>query len=167
MNKEELKKLQSELNSISEKRFSKFTDKQLEANDLVSQRNKDPKFIEKVIKSRIGFKMSDSSKKLISEKNKGRKHSLDSSIKKSLATKGIKKTKEHAKKISESLKGKEKSIEHKKKLSESKIGKSNLQTSKRNSELNSKIYKCKYCKRDIGGYANYVRFHNENCKNKN
>ena len=102
----------------------------------------------------------------IGKDNKARKHSLESSIKKSLATKGVKKSKEHIKKISNSLKGKEKTLEHKKKLSESKIGKGNLQTSKRNSELNSKVYQCKFCKRDIGGYANYVRFHNDNCKHK-
>jgi hypothetical protein len=166
MNKEELKKLQAELNSISQKKFSKRTDKQLEVDEIVSQRNKDPKFIEKVVKSRIGFKLSDNAKKLISEKNKGRKHSIESSIKKSVATKGIKKTKEHCKKISKGLKDKKKTNEHKKKLSESKIGKPNLETSKRNSELNSKVYKCKYCKRNIGGYANYIRFHNDNCKHK-
>jgi hypothetical protein len=166
MNKEELKKLQAELNSISQKKFSKRTDKQLEVDEIVSQRNKDPKFIEKVVKNRVGFKLSDNAKRLISEKNKGRKHSIESSIKKSVATKGIKKTKEHCKKISKGLKGKKKTNEHKKKLSESKIGKPNLETSKRNSELNSKVYKCKYCKRNIGGYANYIRFHNDNCKHK-
>jgi hypothetical protein len=166
MDKNKLKQLQAELNSISEKKFSKLSDKQLQANDLVSERNRDPKFIEKVKQSRLGFKMPDSSKKLISEKNKGRKHSLDSSIKKSLATKGIKKAKEHCNKISKSLKGKVKSDEHRNNLSKAKIGKPNLETSKRNSELNSKVYKCKFCKRNIGGYANYIRFHNENCKQK-
>jgi hypothetical protein len=64
MNKEELKKLQSELNSISQKKFSKLSDKQLAAADLTSSRNKEKEFREKVSKGRKNFikNMNDSKK---------------------------------------------------------------------------------------------------------
>lgn len=166
MNKDELKKLQAELNSISEKKFSKLSDAKLAANDLIAQRNKDKEFIKKVKEGKKGFKHSEEVKNKISQKNKGKKQSIESSIKKSIATKGKSKSEKHKQKISKALKGKSKSDEHRKKLAEARKGKQNKKLSDSNSKLNSTIYFCKYCKRDIGGYANFVRFHNNNCKHK-
>jgi hypothetical protein len=98
------------------------------------------------------------------KKNKGRKHSKEIRIKISESTKGIAKSKEHSDKIGKSLKGKVKSEEHKQKLSESKMGIKCEHTSKRNSEMNCKKFKCEHCYREIGGLANYKRFHGDNCK---
>jgi hypothetical protein len=100
------------------------------------------------------------------KKNKGRKHSKEIRIKISESTKGKPKTKEHSEKISNSLKGKAKSEEHKQKLSQSRIGIKCEHTSKRNSEMNSMKFKCEHCKREIGGLANYKRFHGDKCKSK-
>ena len=75
-------------------------------------------------------------------------------------------TKEHASKISKSLKGRKVSAETRKKISIAQTGKKNPNTSKRNTEMNSKRFTCEYCNREIGGWANYKRFHSDNCKQK-
>ena len=102
----------------------------------------------------------------LGKSNKG--NVVDESVKKriSYTLKGRVITEEHASKISKSLKGKEKSEEHKKNLSKSRMGIKCEHTSKRNTEMNSKKFKCKYCNREIGGLANYKRFHDDNCKMK-
>jgi hypothetical protein len=69
MNKEELKKLQAELNSISEKKFSKLSDAKLAANDVISQRNKEPKFIEKVSHGIKNYLSNITNEKSIERKN--------------------------------------------------------------------------------------------------
>lgn len=100
------------------------------------------------------------------KKNKGRKMSEEAKKKISESTKGKVVTKETRKKISDANKGKPKSEEHKQKLSESKMGIKCEHTSKRNSEMNSKRFKCEHCNREIGGWANYKRFHGDKCKLK-
>lgn len=166
MNKEQLKKLQAELNSISEKKFSKLSDAKLVANDLVAQRNKNPEFIKKVQEGRKGFIFPESAKKIIGDKNRGKIRTQEMRNKISSSTKGVKKTIEHKENISKGLTGKSKSIEHRRKLSIKRIGTTNKKLSENNSKLNSTIYHCEHCNRDIGGYANYIRFHNDNCKHK-
>lgn len=62
MNKEELKKLQSELNSITEKKFSKLSDFQLERNEKLIAINKvkSKDWIEKISNSTKGRKVKSS-----------------------------------------------------------------------------------------------------------
>lgn len=104
--------------------------------------------------------------KYVGTNNKGRTQSEEEKRKKSESTKGKPKSEEHSKKIAKALKGKPKSEEHKQKLSEARMGIKCDHTSKRNSEMNSKRFKCEHCSRDIGGWANYKRFHGDNCKHK-
>ena len=100
------------------------------------------------------------------KKNKGRILSEETKIKISESTKGKSKSEIHRKKISEAHKGKSVSEGTKKKISESRMGIKCEHTSKRNSEMNSKRFKCEHCGREIGGLANYKRFHADNCKKK-
>jgi hypothetical protein len=101
-------------------------------------------------KKNKGIKRTNEFREVVSEKLKGRVV-----------------TEEHRNKISSSLKGKAKSEEHKQHLSESKKGIKCQHTSNRNSEFNSMKFKCNNCQREIGGLANYKRFHGDNCKHKN
>ena len=47
------------------------------------------------------------------------------------------------------------------------MGKSQPQTSETNKKYNSMKFICPHCNREIGGRANFIRFHNDNCKSKN
>ena len=98
--------------------------------------------------------------------NKGRKVSQKLKSRLSKKLKGRVITEEHANKISKALKGKSKSKEHKQKLSKVTKGRKMPHTSKRNTEMNSKRFRCEHCNREIGGLANYKRFHSDNCKHK-
>ena len=100
----------------------------------------------------------------IGKANKGSKCAEDLKIQISEKLKGRVISNEHSKKISQSLKGKAKSDEHKQRLSEARIGIRCEHTSKRNSDMNSKKFKCEYCNREIGGLANYKRYHGNKCK---
>lgn len=102
--------------------------------------------------------------KKIGKKNKGRTMSSEAKKKISESTKGKVVTEETRKKMSNAHKGKPKSESHKQKLSEARMGIKCEHTSKRNSEMNSKRFKCEHCGRDIGGWANYKRFHGDECK---
>jgi len=104
--------------------------------------------------------------KKVGKMNKGNKVSdeLKSHLSKKLKGRVI--TKEHRDKISKGLTGRTLSEETKQKLSKSRIGIKCEHTSKRNTEMNSKRFKCEHCNRDIGGWANYKRYHGDNCKLK-
>lgn len=110
--------------------------------------------------------VSAQTKLAISKKAKGRKLTDETKRKISQAQKGKFVSEETREKMSASNKGKIVSKETRKKISESLKGKTNQALSKNNSKLNSTIYHCIYCNRDIGGFANYKRFHSDNCKLK-
>lgn len=157
-----LDKAREEFDHIENSEYGQLSDGQIRLNEHLrswaKQANEKARKVVTEAKTRA--------QKTNGKKNKGKKHSEEFKKKISNATSGIPKSKEHAKKISESLKDKPKSEQHKKRLSESRIGIKCEHTSKRNSEMNSKQFKCQHCGRDIGGLANYKRFHGDNCKNK-
>jgi hypothetical protein len=128
---------------------------------------KNPEIQKKIHQNNIGKKRNEESKIKISKSHIGKIATNDTKIKMSETRKGIKKTKEHIEKIKNSNIGKKRSIEHCEMMSNKLKGKPAPQTSKTNSIMNSLKFTCPYCFREIGGRANFIRFHNDNCKMKN
>jgi hypothetical protein len=145
------KRIKGNNNPIHKMQKNPFTDKQFIKINTERNRN------------RI---VSTETKLAISKKAKGRKLTDETKRKISVANKGKFVSKETREKMSASNKGKFVSKETREKISEANKGKTNQTLSKNNSKLNSEIYYCMYCNRDIGGFANYKRFHSDNCKMK-
>jgi hypothetical protein len=177
MTKEEIEKILKEADST----LGNYTDNQIKGfailrenikgkNNPIHKVKKNPFTDEEFIKTNSernrGRKHSDKTKKILSKKAKGRTHSEDAKQKIGKAHKGIPKSAEQVKKMSESNRGKKRSDDIRQKFSELKKGIPNPKTSETNKRLNSEKYLCEYCNREIGGRANYIRFHSENCKHK-
>ena len=177
MRKEDIEKILKE----ADKSLGNYSDNQLKGFATLSKRIKgnnnpihkmqknpftDKEFI-KINTERARNRIVTAETKLaISKKAKGRKLTDETKRKISAANKGKFVSKETREKMSASNKGKFFSKETRKKISEANKGKTNQALSKNNSKLNSKIYYCMHCNRDIGGFANYKRFHSDNCKMK-
>lgn len=177
MTKEEIERILKE----ADESLGNYTDRQLNGfaklsknikgeNNPIHKMKKNPFTDEEFIKinternrNRI---ISAETKKKLSNSHKGKKLSEEHKKSISDAQKGIPKTPEQIRKIAEANTGKKRSIETKRKFSELKKGVPNPTTSKTNKRLNSQIYLCEHCNREIGGRANYVRFHGDNCKKK-
>ena len=119
---------------------------------------------------RVSAKEYEELQKFASEQQKnerlGSKASQETKIKMSLQRKGVKKTEDHINKVTQSNTGKKRSVDIIKKMSEDRIGVPAPHTSETNKRMNSLKFICPYCNREIGGKANFVRFHNNNCKMK-
>lgn len=124
----------------------------------------EPSFIERNRLKRIGTISSEETKRKISIAHKGKK--LSEEHKKSIGDKqrGIPRNPESVKKTAEKNRGKKRSPEFVKTMSEIRKGVPAPQTSNTNRIMNTQKYTCPHCDREIGGRANFVRFHNENCK---
>lgn len=157
-----LKKAKEEFDHIEKSDYGQLTDGQIRLKEHLRSWSKAAN--EKARKADPTRRIENA--KYVGKNNKGRTQSEEEKRKKSESTKGKPKSEEHSKKIGKALKGKAKSEEHKQKLSEARMGIKCDHTSKRNSEMNSKRFKCEHCSRDIGGWANYKRFHGDNCKMK-
>ena len=177
MNKEDILKVLEEANASC----SNFTDNQLNGFAILSERIKgknnpihkmkknpftDKEFIKLNTERNRHRIVSDETRKAISDKAKGRKLSEQTKQKISEANKNKFVSNETRKKISEAITGRKISNETRKKISEANKGNTNEALSKNNSKLNSTIYHCVHCNRNIGGFANYKRFHSDNCKHK-
>ncbi len=81
---------------------------------LADSANKEKGYNKRIIpNSNLGMKLSEETKRKISEAGKGKKHDLLSILKMSLAKKGKKNSEEHRRKVSEALMGKKHSEERK------------------------------------------------------
>jgi predicted RNA-binding Zn-ribbon protein involved in translation (DUF1610 family) len=175
------KETQDMLNDLPNKKFAKLTDNQLAGIEVMSQKMRgennpihkmkknpfsDPEFIKKNSEKAKNRKASDETRKKISDSAKNRKASNETRKKMSVKRKGVPKNLNHITKIAKSNTGKKRSEEHCKMMSETRKGNPAPHTSKTNNKMNSLKFICPYCGREIGGRANFVRFHNENCKNK-
>jgi hypothetical protein len=125
---------------------------------------KNPDFIKRNSSKKKGTKLSEETKSKISKSRIG----IIS------PNKGKKASEETRKKLSKALIGRtpwNKGIIYddkiRKKMSEIRKGISQPKTSETNSKMNSLKFICPHCNREIGGRANFVRFHNDNCKYKN
>jgi hypothetical protein len=128
---------------------------------------KNPQIQKQIHQNNIGKKLTDETKLKISKKHIGKKATTETKIKMSETRKGIKKTKEHIQKIKNSNTGKKRTEEQKNHFSLIRLGVPQPKTSETNSKMNSLIFVCPHCQREIGGRANFIRFHNDNCKMKN
>ena len=108
-----------------------------------------PEERQKISESRKGIKLSDEHKRAIGDKQRG-----------------IPRNPESVRKSAESNRGKKRSPEILKMMSDIRLGVPAPHTSETNRKMNSLKFKCHYCHREIGGRANFVRFHNDNCKHK-
>lgn len=127
---------------------------------------KNPVILEKIRQSRIGFRHSEVTKQKLSQVAKDRVFSDETKLKISESNKGKQVSKETRQKLSLAAKGKKKTQEHIEKMRLSQIGKKNPKTSETNRLMNTMKFDCPHCKRQIGGKANFTRFHNDNCKLK-
>jgi len=173
------KEIQDMLNDLPNKKFGKLTDNQLAGIEVISQKMRgennpihkmeknpfsDPDFVKKNVEKKKGSKLSKETKDKISNSRKG----LVSPNKGKIASD------ETRKKLSKASKGRKpwnKGVIYdddvRKKMSEVRKGIPQPHTSKTNNKMNSLKFICPHCNREIGGRANFVRFHNDNCKMKN
>jgi hypothetical protein len=93
-----------------------------------------------------------------------KKATSETKNKMSLKRKGVKKTDDHVNKVAQSNTGKKRSPEFVQKMREDRLGVPAPHTSDTNKRMNSLKFICPHCQREIGGRANFVRFHNDNCK---
>jgi len=126
----------------------------------------DPEFIKRNSERNKGSKRSEESRKKISDSRKGIKLSEEHKRAIGEKHKGVPKNPESVKKAAESNRGKKRSPEFVKMMSEVRLGLPAPHTSNTNRRMNSQKYTCDHCGREIGGRANFVRFHNDNCKSK-
>jgi len=174
--------LQKTLDELSSKKLAKYTDNQLEGFEILSNRIKgknnpihkmknnpfkNPEIQKQIHQKNIGRKNTDKTKLKISKSHIGKKATIETKIKMSKTRKGVKKTKEHINKIKNSNTGKKRTEEQNKHSSLIRLGISKPNTSKTNKKMNSLKFICPHCNREIGGRANFIRFHNDNCKIKN
>jgi hypothetical protein len=123
-----------------------------------------PEFIRRNSERNRNRIRTEEEKNKISESKKGSTASPETKLKMSKKRKGVKKTEDHIEKIKNSNTGKKRTSEQVKKMSEVRLGVPAPHTSETNKRMNSKMYLCPHCNREIGGRANFVRFHNDNCK---
>jgi hypothetical protein len=102
----------------------------------------------------------------ISNSKKGKPLSEETRKKIGNSQRGVPKNPESVKKAAESNRGKKRSPEIVRMMSEIRIGKPQPKTAETNKRMNSLKFTCPHCNREIGGRANFVRFHNDNCKLK-
>jgi flagellar biosynthesis GTPase FlhF len=125
-----------------------------------------PDFIKKNSERQKNRVRTSEERKKISESKKGKKATEETKQKMSKTRKGRKRNPESVRKSAESNKGKKRSPEIIKMMSEVRIGVPAPHTSETNKKMNSLKFTCPYCNREIGGRANFVRYHNDNCKQK-
>lgn len=125
-----------------------------------------PDFIKRNSERNRGSKHSEETRKKISNSRKGIK--LSEEHKKAIGDKqrGVSKNPESVKKAAEKNRGKKRSLEFVKMMSEIRLGIPAPHTSETNKRMNTQKYMCTHCGREIGGRANFIRFHNDNCKFK-
>jgi len=126
----------------------------------------DPEFIKKNAERTKNRVVTDKTKKKISDSHKGKKLSEEHRKKIGVNQKGKPRNPEWVRKSAESNRGKKRSSEFVKKMSEDRLGVPAPHTSDTNKRMNSLKFICPHCEREIGGRANFVRFHNDNCKMK-
>jgi hypothetical protein len=127
----------------------------------------DPDFIKKNSERNRNRVVSEDTKKKISESRKGIKLSEEHKKTISNKLKGRIPSPEAVKKAAEKNRGKKRSPEFVKMMSEVRMGVPAPHTSETNKKMNSLKFTCPHCNREIGGRANFVRFHNNNCKYRN
>lgn len=126
-----------------------------------------PEVIEKIVQKTTGQKRNDETKLKISKSKTGKKATNETKLKMSKTRKGVSRNIESVKKGAASNTGKKRTEEQKKHFSLIRKGVPQPKTSETNSKMNSLIFVCPHCQREIGGRANFIRFHNDNCKMKN
>lgn len=126
-----------------------------------------PEIIEKIKLKNKGKKLSEETKNKISQKAVGRKQTEETKNKIRLGNIGKVVTDYTRQKISKANTGRKKSEQEIEKIRLRLIGVPNAKTSETNKRLNSMKFTCQHCNRTIGGKANFIRFHNDNCKSKN
>ena len=109
---------------------------------------------------------TEETKDKIRQKALGRKLSAETRKKIGDAQRGKVIPPEVVEKIAKANRGKKRTPEQIKAISERMTGIPNPTTSETNRRMNSMIFNCSHCGRDIGGRANFVRFHDDNCKSK-
>jgi hypothetical protein len=168
--------IQKILDELPNKKFSKLSDANLwkfenQIGRKVPEEHQ-KKMVEQARKVTKGKKLSDEHKKKIKKSNTGiKKKPLTDIHKKFLSDKfkGRIFSQETKDKISKSVKKiqkKPQEIERLRKLASEQKGKPAPHTTNTNKIMNTKKFICPHCLREIGGRANFVRFHNENCKQK-
>lgn len=125
-----------------------------------------PESRKKISEANKGRKVSNETKEKIRKKALGRKLSDETKKKISDNLSGKKKPKEVVEKVAKANRGKKRTTEQIKAMSEIRKGVPAPHTSETNKRMNSMVFHCSHCGRDIGGRANFVRFHNDNCKKK-
>lgn len=152
---------------LEDENYNKLSIKQLTAIENATNATKlniENGHYKKYSKAALGTKRTEEERKKMSKSFKGRKLSEQAKQNMSIAAKN--------RKVPSKLKGKKRTEEEKIKISENRKGKgigrimSNEHKEKLKEFLKIK-YICKYCNREIGGRANFIRYHNDNCKMKN
>jgi hypothetical protein len=157
------KEIQDMLNDLPNKKFSKLSDKQLSAIEYTRNLNIENGHYQKNSKAALGKKRTEEQKKKLSENRKGREISEEGKKNMSIGAKN--------RKVPSILIGKKRTEEEKKKISENRKGKGigRIMTDEHKKILKKVCetkFLCPHCNREIGGRANFVRYHNDNCKNK-
>jgi hypothetical protein len=153
----------AELQEISSKAMSGINNPihKMEVNPFC-----EPSFIEKNRLRMVGRVNSEETKKKISIAHIGKKLSDEHKKQIGDSQRGIPRNPESVKKAAESNRGKKRTPEFVRMMSEVRLGIPAPHTSNTNRRMNSQKYICTHCGREIGGRANFVRFHNDNCKLK-
>lgn len=152
-----------------------YAELQEQASKLISGKNNpihkmeknpftDPEFIKKNAERNKNRVVTDETKKKISDSHKGKKLSEEHRKKIGVKQKGKHRNPESVRKSAESNRGKKRSPEFVQKMREDRLGVPAPHTSETNKRMNSLKFICPHCQREIGGRANFVRFHNDNCK---